>query len=62
MAEIDLLKDERRGILNESNKAFKERDVWKLKYDRLFERFDYLQKKFGKENEAEQAERAEHSA
>lgn len=60
VAEIDLLKEERRGILTESNKVLKERDVWKIKYDRLLERFGYLQKKLGKENEDE-SER-EHSA
>lgn len=64
MAEIDLLKDERRGIMTESNKALKERDVWKTKYDRLLERYDYLQKKFGKENQEEdkRESEAEHSA
>lgn len=60
MAEIDLLKEERRGILCESSIVFKERDVWKMKYDRLFERYGYLQKKFGKENE--HGNEADHSA
>lgn len=45
--EIDILKAERRQILCDASKVYKERDVLKVKYDRLLEKYSYL---FGKVN------------